>query len=93
MVASGTAAGVVGDASVRDENAVSGISNNVISKKLMVLHTIKANFVHNAIGGSTRNEHGREEHKSSPCGCSDDLALVWLVLKHLARPDQNTKSI
>ena len=30
MVVSGVAAGVVGDASVRDENAVSGISNNVI---------------------------------------------------------------
>ena len=22
--------------------------------------------------------------KSSPCGCSDDLALVWLVLQYLA---------
>ena len=30
-VASGVAAGVVDDVSVRDKNAVSGISNNVIS--------------------------------------------------------------
>ena len=41
MVASGVAAGVVGDVSVRDKNAISGISNNVIS---LVLYTIKSQF-------------------------------------------------
>ena len=44
VVASGMAAGVADvadDASVRDKNVVSGISNSVIS---MVLYTIKANL-------------------------------------------------
>ena len=84
MVASGAAAGVADDASVRDKNAVSGIGNNVIS---MVLYTIIANFVDNAMGWSTRNKQLHTEErsmKSSPCGCSDDLALVWLILQHLA---------
>ena len=52
VVASGMAAGVADDMSVRDKNVVSGISNTVIS---MVLYTIKANFVENAMGWSTRN--------------------------------------
>ena len=84
MVPSGSTAGVADDASVRDKNAVSGISNNVIS---MVLYTIIANFVDNAMGWSTRNKQLHTEErsmKSSPCGCSDDLALVWLALQHLA---------
>ena len=41
VVASGAAAGVVDDVSVRDKNAVSGISNDVIS---LVLYTIKSQF-------------------------------------------------
>ena len=46
MVASGVAAGVADAMSVRDKNAVSGISNNVIS---LVLYTIKVNFCHGLV--------------------------------------------
>ena len=46
MVASGVAAVVADAMSVRDKNAVRGISNNVIS---LVLYTIKVNFCHGLV--------------------------------------------
>ena len=51
MVASGVAAGVADDVSVRDKNAVSEISNKYVIS--MVRYTVKANFVENAMGWST----------------------------------------
>ena len=88
MVASGVAAGVVSDATVRDEDAVSGISNGYkyrLIKLLRVLHSCKS-----PISESTRNEqfHMKKSMKNTQCECSDDLALVWLVLEHLARLKQ-----
>ena len=85
VVASGVAAGVANDVSVRDKNAVSEISNKYVIS--MVRYAVKANFVENAMGWSTRYKqlHMEERNmKSSPSGCSDDLAIVWLVLHHLA---------
>lgn len=43
-----------------------------------------------SISGSTRNEqfHMKKSMKNTPCEWSDDLALVWLVLEHLARLKQ-----
>lgn len=89
MVASGVAAGVVSDATVRDEDAVSGISNGykyrLIKLLRVLLHSCKS-----PISGSTRNEqfHMKKSMKNTQCECSDDLALVWLVLEHLARLKQ-----
>ena len=50
-------------------------------------NTINVNFVDDAMGWSTRIKQLHMEErsmKSSPSGCSDDLALVWLLLHHLA---------
>ena len=52
VVALGVAAGVAKDVSVRDKNAVSGISNKYVIS--MVRYAVKANFVENAMGWSTR---------------------------------------
>ena len=53
----------------------------------MVRYTVKANFAENDMGWSTRYKQLHKEErsmKSSLCECSDDLALVWLVLQYLA---------
>ena len=84
MVASGVAAGVVSDATVRDEDAVSGISNGYkyhLIKLLWVLHSCKS-----PISGSTRNEqfHMKKSMKNTQCECSDDLASCgwyWNILQ------------
>ena len=72
------------DATVRDEDAVSGISNgykyHLINYCGCYTHAIR----------STRNEqfHMKKSMKNTSCECSDDLALMWLVLEHLARLKQ-----